>query len=296
MAGSTLTTSQFDNSSDADFRAWSEFIFDSIIAGGWVQTADTGQIDFGTVLAPVAPSTSAGFVMLNSSDGGGDVNDFFVRIDFGSGPTSALRPQLAFGFGWETDGAGAFVTTTYPALPAGSIVCATNANPTGTSISINVGAQGGGAGDAFLTIAATNSTTESVIASFERTRNADLEFQDEIMYIGTVASILGNATNGLFATVNRTNYSYLFPPGQQFIIPQNAQSPIGGKAGLGLTFAQNPSLTSPSMNLFGVEETAIGVYQDSINVTILGDNHAYKIQRGVLFGGVASTVWLTRYE
>jgi hypothetical protein len=49
MALTLSNTLKPSNSSNALFRAWTKFIRDGFVAGGWLQTTDTGQIDFGTV-------------------------------------------------------------------------------------------------------------------------------------------------------------------------------------------------------------------------------------------------------
>jgi hypothetical protein len=56
MAASTLTTTNFNNTNDANFRVWVAAVIAAIVAGGWVQTSDTGQINTATVLAPLGVS------------------------------------------------------------------------------------------------------------------------------------------------------------------------------------------------------------------------------------------------
>src|SRR4051794_36475295 len=94
MAASTLTTTNFNNSSDANFRAWVSAMIAAIVAGGWVQTSDTGQINTSTVLAPLVVSTSQGYAIFRSNDTGGSLNEYYIKLEFGSGATSATRPAL----------------------------------------------------------------------------------------------------------------------------------------------------------------------------------------------------------
>lgn len=100
MALSLSNTLQPSNSTDALFRAWSKFVRDGFTAGGWVQTADTGQIDFATVSAPVAADTSQGYVILRMDDALQAAYPVYVRLDFGSG-SAANNVSI-----WVTAGSG----------------------------------------------------------------------------------------------------------------------------------------------------------------------------------------------
>jgi hypothetical protein len=85
MALTLSSTLKPSNSTDALFRAWSQFIRDGFVAGGWVQTADTGQINFGTASAPTGTNEKVGYVVLRMNDALQETHPVFVRIDFGSG-------------------------------------------------------------------------------------------------------------------------------------------------------------------------------------------------------------------
>jgi hypothetical protein len=88
------------NSTAALFRAWSQFVRDGMVAGGWVQTADTGQIDFATVSAPAGANAKQGYVILRMDDSLQAAHPVFVRIDFGSA-AGANNVQM-----WITAGSG----------------------------------------------------------------------------------------------------------------------------------------------------------------------------------------------
>ena len=94
----------YDNSTDALFRAWGQAFDTAMLAVGWVAAADTGQIDFTTVLKPSAATQSRGFKMYQSNDGG---TTFYLKVEFGSNGFGALGPALFISTGWATDGAGA---------------------------------------------------------------------------------------------------------------------------------------------------------------------------------------------
>ena len=97
---------QPSNNTDALFRAWSQFIFDGMIAGGWVQTADTGQINFATVTRPTIANNARGYVILRMDDALQATVPVYLRLDFGSGG-AANNMGLWVTLGAASDGAGA---------------------------------------------------------------------------------------------------------------------------------------------------------------------------------------------
>lgn len=100
---------QPSNSTDAQFRAWSKFIFDGMVAGGWVQTADTGQIDFATVTRPTIANSARGYAVLRMDDSLQASVPVFARLDFGSGGAATVM-AVWMTLGPSSDGAGAIGT------------------------------------------------------------------------------------------------------------------------------------------------------------------------------------------
>jgi hypothetical protein len=90
------------NSSDASFRAWGKFISDSLTLFGIPKTADTGQIDWGTVTTPAAANTSQGYEIRYLNDG---LTPVYLKIEFGS-YSAAATPSLWLTIGTGSDGAG----------------------------------------------------------------------------------------------------------------------------------------------------------------------------------------------
>jgi len=90
MATKSSKAIQPNNSTDAAFRAWSKFIFDGMIAGGWVQTADTGQINFATVTRPLAGNTARGYIIVRMDGSLQSTVPVYMRMDFGSGGSAAV--------------------------------------------------------------------------------------------------------------------------------------------------------------------------------------------------------------
>lgn len=95
---------------DAAFRTWVQAVIDGIVAVGLVQTADTGQIDTATVLAPVAGSTEKGYAVFAFDDSLQATYPVYIKIGFGSASlagTIAMTIQA----GSATDGAGTLTGT-----------------------------------------------------------------------------------------------------------------------------------------------------------------------------------------
>lgn len=98
----------FLQTTDAEFRTWVAAVIADLGTLGLLQTADTGQINTSTVLKPAAANTVQGYTMWTMNDG---LTNFFIKIEFGSGSTGALCPAMFYTIGWQTDGAGNFIST-----------------------------------------------------------------------------------------------------------------------------------------------------------------------------------------
>lgn len=108
----SATATKLDHSDDAGFRAWGSEIKAQLTAIGLTHTADTGQIDWTTVLNPVAGS--AGYEIWRFNDALQGAAPIFIRLDYGT--SSAGVPGLWAQIGVATDGAGNFVGISSSAL------------------------------------------------------------------------------------------------------------------------------------------------------------------------------------
>jgi hypothetical protein len=116
------------NNSDALFRAWINEIHNSLIAFGWTQTSDTGQINFSTVTRPTAINTYQGYAVYTMGDSMQATCPLYLRFDFGTGGVAddpAIKFQAQIG---ATDGAGnlsAAVMSVVTTSPSGASASAT---------------------------------------------------------------------------------------------------------------------------------------------------------------------------
>lgn len=99
----------YDHSSDATFRSWGSAFSAALIAAGiastcLTQTADTGQINWTTVVRP-GISTVAGYEMYRLTDTLDGTTPLFIKIEYGTG-SAATIPQMWITIGTATNGAG----------------------------------------------------------------------------------------------------------------------------------------------------------------------------------------------
>jgi hypothetical protein len=94
------------NATDASFRLWINEIHNSLIAFGWTQTSDTGQINFSTVTRATAINIDQGYAIYQMGDSLQSSCPVFMKLIFGTGGTAdrpGLKLQVCIG---GTDGAG----------------------------------------------------------------------------------------------------------------------------------------------------------------------------------------------
>jgi hypothetical protein len=99
------TTVIMSNSSNANFRAWGSWMSSTLTTLGFPKTADTGQVDWTTVTAPGAGSTSSGYEIRTFNDSLQSTSAVYFKLEWGSG-TNASTPQMWITVGSGSDGAG----------------------------------------------------------------------------------------------------------------------------------------------------------------------------------------------
>jgi hypothetical protein len=103
MATNFSNTLHQSNTLAADFQAWVSFIHNTLIGGGWIQTADTGQANPATIAAPTAANQQVGYCVYRMADALQATAPIFMRIAYGSGNFGTGTPVPAF---WVTLGTG----------------------------------------------------------------------------------------------------------------------------------------------------------------------------------------------
>jgi hypothetical protein len=105
MSYAATTTITPINSSDANFRAWGSAVSAKLASMGFIQTADTGQINWGTVLAPLAINTSQGYEIWRFNDTLQATAPVYFKLEYGSG-SAINNPAFWFQIGSGSNGSG----------------------------------------------------------------------------------------------------------------------------------------------------------------------------------------------
>lgn len=100
------------NDTDADCRAWAQHIHNTLSNAGWVQTADTGQINLSTFTQPTIANEKRGYEIWRMNDALQATVPVFMRIDYGSsGSANSIGIWMTFGTG--SNGSGTITTPCY---------------------------------------------------------------------------------------------------------------------------------------------------------------------------------------
>jgi hypothetical protein len=104
---------QYQQTTDAEFRAWGSAIKTALSTVGFVQTSDTGQIDWTTVLAPTVATTSQGYEIWRLNDAAQSTCPIYFKIEYGSGSTTpSARPNIWVTIGTGSNGSGTITGVT----------------------------------------------------------------------------------------------------------------------------------------------------------------------------------------
>ena len=223
-----------DHSSDAGFRAWAQEFHALLLAAGWVNTADTGQVDLTTMLKPAA-ITAAGYKIYYLNDSLHASAPCYLKWEPGSGGTSTA-PQFHCTLGVATNGAGT-LTGVFSARSACvhessnlSTVIARNTYVTWGDGYFSVAWKAGGSGPIGYGFFSVNRFTDAIgtpvadgYAMYNRTTTGVtcqqhcISFLTSTAYpISTTYCMIGGAvTNSLVAGVAQTYRHYVIKPRMQ---------------------------------------------------------------------------------
>ena len=101
----------------SEIRAWSQFIDNTLINGGWLHTSDTGQADLTTIVT-ASQNAASGYKIYQSDDA---LTDLFVKMEFGyayantGGPAGSTQscPGLWITIGTGSNGSGTITGTLF---------------------------------------------------------------------------------------------------------------------------------------------------------------------------------------
>lgn len=116
MPTQTLTVN-WDSSSDAAFRAWTTIISTALATAGFVQTADTGQINLTTVTHPTVANTVGGYQIWRFADSVQSSAPIYFKLEYGVGSSASLA-QMWITVGTGSNGSGTLTTSDITDVPA----------------------------------------------------------------------------------------------------------------------------------------------------------------------------------
>jgi hypothetical protein len=91
-----------DSSTLANFKAWASAISAFFATAGWMQSTDTGQVNWGTI-STVPAASSYVYEVWEPNDG---LTNFFVKIEYGNASGTAAQPSIRLTLCTSTNGAG----------------------------------------------------------------------------------------------------------------------------------------------------------------------------------------------
>jgi hypothetical protein len=278
------------NATDAEFRAWAKFIFDTLVTtGGWVQTSDTGQINFTTVTRPTVANEKKGYIVVRMDDSLQATAPVFMRVDFGNSSTVGV-PAIWVTIGPSSDGAGNINDAYLTPGTTSSI----RANGTFTTFPVF---SWGAAGTSWVAIAMgcnTVGANGAFVFMLERSKNgAGQDTGDGLILLYLDAE--GN--------LNQTQYLYLddtVQPPEELGIP-TILSQRGGSAvasedwGVAIPFPFAGIVVQPGINCLVSRDTDQS--QEGRFVGFVYDKpHVYQTLMGVRARGTSFSRVLMRYE
>ncbi len=283
MAASTISVIP-SNSSNTNFRAWGKAISDAIAAGGMIQTADTGQVNWSTVNAPGGTNAAAAYEVWRSNDAAGGLHNFYFKIEYGSG-SSINNPQVWLTVGWGSDGSGGI--TGNATTRAGATISAT------TTLDCYFAA-----GDGWIDLAPFGGNAiYTIVISIERTRSSGGIQQDEVfVWFGHAATNLVNQViprvgsvppNGAGAVSTTDSRGWRFGAA--------AYAGYGADKGIGTLAPQKGAFLMESANIFCANTTDFSSIGMQYTMNVYGAMHTF-VALGTVAGCPNNQRILMRYE
>lgn len=274
------------NDTDANFRLWISAIAAALLAGGLVQTTDTGQINLGTVTRPLAANTAMGYEIWRSNDAAGGLNNFYMKIEYGSAGV-ATTPGIWVTIGWGSNGTGTLTGNLSTRFQFG--IVGSSATPTGCNFAVGTGYVCIGM---WVAAAAVN---DDFVLSIERTRDTAGAVQDEVFIWGrnTMAGQAPNQVIPRTGTIGTASTLY----GDGWRVCTSVFATYAGNKGISTLSPHKGGFLMESLNMFAGNSTDFATSQIQYTFTAYGAVHTYISHNHITAGiPVANQRLLLRYE
>lgn len=290
MAATTLNVSPY-TATDAAFRAWGSAVSAGIAAAGWVQTSDTGQINWATVTGPgtVAQNVVAGYEIWRMNDSLQASYPVFLKLQYGSGPNSSgsygKAPNLTFAVGTASDGAGNLATSMGVAPTAAT---ALNSSPSSGQITTDPGASpsfvNGDGSSLMLLLWPSGSLPGSVYFGglfllIERSRNADGSISADGVSVQHARSWNSSGTAASLGFTFKAGSVFALPVGLAMTLNGDTCLDGGNLYPMPLFTGANPRLGAPSKFAMGVAVSDLAA-RSTISVTMYSETNTWTASGG----------------
>lgn len=270
MATRSSSTLLADNTVQANFRAWAQFVEDTLVTtGGWVVTSDTGQTLPSALTVPGAANAKRGYRIYRMADALQATSPFYMRVDYGSGGATG-NPGLWLTIGTGSDGSGNITGI----LWNGGAVTAANVSTQSTSTTqVNNSYGSASTNRVTLGMFIQAATTLPLVLSIERSKDASgADTGDGFLLCYSAAAARLERSRYIIAAggaqpTEELGLGYL-------LTAQNPTQSFGANVGVGMVTHFKGIAQQPGMNL-GVVGNNDVASETTFTMSIYGSNHTY---------------------
>lgn len=276
MATRFSNTLQMTNSTDALFRAWVQFVEDTLVTtGGWVNTADTGQMTISTAAHPTLTQTKVGYRVYRMADTLQATKPIYMRIDYGSG-TAANTPAMWPTIGTGTDGAGNVTGTIFaPVGPGGGSTAPVVANTNGTNASSSYGSAD--TNRLQLLMFVRGGANDFLLFSVERSKDSSgNDTGDGLLITWQTGSGAGSGIDRSAYVLAVAGTQPAVENGCQVVLSNNDPSTFSGDVGIGLVLHVKSVVQQPGLGVCAANSNDF-VANAQPSFSIYGASHTFQL-------------------
>jgi hypothetical protein len=285
----------------SNLRVWAQFVEDTLVNGGWVVTADTGQTLPSALVGTSTNYTRRGFRIYRMNDILQAVSPIFMKLSYGGGfgnspfNGAGLWPEIGHG----TDGAGNITGQLWDGRCTNPAIITPDMPPVSSNNGSNDGSIVGGfnsygaAGPGWFTLgmfiklgSSSSFSMFPMVFTMERTKdNVGNDTSDGVLML--FSEVLSGG--GSQSVVSTAKYLKCHPttiqPGTETgpgyaLTTRNPSENVNGTIGVGVPFHFRGLAQQPGINMVIVNSLDVAP-ESQLMVTIYGYSHLYQQLRWV---------------
>lgn len=272
MATRFSNTLHCSNTASADFQAWIQFVDNTLVTtGGWVNTADTGQLVLASATSPGAANTKVGFRIYHMNDTLQATVPVFMRIDYGSS-SIAGTPGMWITIGTGSNGTGTITGVLYNggATTAPTVV----ANDSATTACDSYGSAD--TNRCSLLMFVRTGAVDMLLFSIERSKDSSGNDTSDGLLL-TFMNVAGNGVDTAQYVLNTGSQ----PPselatGVAFILNNHASSAFTSNVGIGLPLHFKSVAQQPGMGVVVVNDGDF-VAEATFTMSLYSNTHTFQL-------------------